>query len=118
MKSKKQNYESDLHILIMGILSIFFSLLTAGPNALTVLFIGGIPFIFSILFLVTKHPAFGAICTLFYFFNRVDTFPEGTLLGIVLILGVTGYFAYATYLSYKDWNLRKESVKDSVENKE
>lgn len=107
MKTEKQRYKSDKHIIIMGILSIFFSLFTAAPSVGTLLFISGVPFVCSILFLVKKYPAFGAICTLFFFLNRIATFTKGTLLSTVLILAITGYFAYVTYLSNRDWKIRK-----------
>lgn len=94
----------------MGVLSILFSLLTAAPNALAVLFVGGVPLVFSILFLIMKHPVFGAVCTLCFFINRIETFTEGTLLSTVVILVLTGYFAYTTYMSNKDWKQRKKSV--------
>ena len=108
--SEKQYYKSNKHIIIMGILGIFFSLLTAAPNALAVLFVGGVPLVCNILFMVIKHPLFGAVCTLFFFFNRIETFTEGTLLSTVFILALTGYFAYTTYLSNRDWKLRKENM--------
>ena len=108
--SEKQVYKSNKHIIITGALSIFFSLMTAAPNVLALLLVGGVPFIFSILFLIIKHPLFGAVCTLCFFLNRIETFTKGTLLSTVMILALTGYFAYATYLSDKDWKLRKKSV--------
>lgn len=110
MKTEKKHYKSNKHIIIMGILSIFFSLATAAPNVATLIFISGVPFVFSILFLTKKYPAFGAVCTVYFFINRAATFTKGTLLSTVFILAITGYFAYVTYLSNKDWKLRKGNV--------
>ena len=107
MEREKQHFRSDKHIIIMGILSLFFALFTAAPSVASLFFISGVPTVCSILFLVKKYPAFGAICTLFFFLNRIATFTKGTLLSTVFILALTGYFAYVTYLSNRDWKLRK-----------
>ena len=111
MDTKKQYYKSNRDIIIMGILSIFFSLMTGAPNLLALLFIGFVPLVCSILFLIIKHPALGIICTAFFFLNRIAVFTgKGTLPAIIIIVALTGYFAYTTYLSGKDWKVRRENM--------
>lgn len=108
----KQNYESNRQIIIMGIISIFFSLLTGAPNIQMLLIICLIPLVSSILFIITKHPVFGIICTAFFFLNRIATFTRGTLLSTIIILGITAYFVYVDYLSIRDRKQRKADKRE------
>lgn len=89
------------HIRIMSLVSLFFSLLTGAPEAVMLLVIALPPTVASILFLLNKRPIWGVICTVFFFANRSD-FSKGTLLSTVIIIAITIYFAYVTYLSFLD----------------
>ena len=95
------------HIKIMGWVSLFFSLLTGAPEAVMLLVIALPPTVASILFLLNKRPIWGVICTVFFFSNRSD-FAKGTLLSTVIIIAITIYFVYVTYLSFLDRKATKK----------
>lgn len=106
MDTEKKNFKSNKHIIIMSILSIFFSLLTGAPSVYALLIISLLPLVCSILFLIKKNPVFGIVCTIFFFLNRIATFTRGTLLATIIILAITAYFVYVNYLSIQDWKIR------------
>ncbi len=94
------------HIKIMSFVSLFFSLLTGAPEPIMLLVTALPPTVASILFLLHKRPIWGVICTVFFFANRSD-FSKGTLLSTVIIIAITLYFAYVTYLSFLDRKVTK-----------
>ena len=89
------------HIKIMSFSSMIFSFLTAVPDEVTYFVRAFPPLVASILFLVNKRPIWGAVCVVYYYINRND-YPNPTLLGELLVLAVTLYFAYVTFLSFLD----------------
>ena len=80
---------------------MILSFLTAVPDEVTYFVRAFPPLVASILFLVNKRPIWGAVCVIFYYINRND-YPNPTLLGELLVLAVTLYFAYVTFLSFLD----------------
>lgn len=80
-------------IIIMGIIGIVFSLLgflAYGMYAL--IFLVSIPLGCSIMFIITKHSAYGIVYTVLFLLNRIT--PKGTLLGYIIIFAFMAFFIY------------------------
>lgn len=100
-KREMQLRKTLRHIKIMGGISLFFSLMTGAPEPVMLLVVALPPTMASVLFLMNRRPIWGVICTVFFFANRSD-FSKGTLLSAAIIIAITLYFAYVTYMSFLD----------------
>lgn len=97
-------------IIIMGIIGIVFSLLGfLATNMYALVFLVSIPLGCSIMFMITKHPAYGIVYTVLFLLNRIT--PKGTLVGYIIIFAFTAFFIYVdrqSILRMKELKRRNE----------
>lgn len=107
MNNTNEKLNSDKHIMIAGIMSVFFAICSGAQDPSSLILQAGIPLYFSIAFMLTKHSFFGYACAVFYLLIRMGALMyQRTVLGVIMILAVAAYLAYAAHASSKDWDLR------------
>lgn len=117
----------EKHIIITSIACIVFayyqiiagcSVLLKGDESMNgYLYAVIVQLICAIWFIFRKNPICGAVCTGVFIFTRTSVFTgQVWMFAVVVVLAITAYFAYATYLSLRDW-LERIGYFDLEENK-